>query len=78
MIEVQYQDKIRAIFNEKFVVDEKGKRTAVIINIKEYARMLQLLEESQVLKIIREGEKEYKEGKLKPIHTLSELSNAHF
>ena len=46
---------------------------AVIINIKEYVKMLHLLEESQILKIIREGEKEYKEGKLKPIHSLSEL-----
>ncbi|MFH1246082.1 MAG: hypothetical protein V1662_06330 [Candidatus Omnitrophota bacterium] len=64
---------MQTIFHEKFVIDEKGKRTAVLIDAKDYAKMLRLLEEAQVLKIIREGEKEYQQGKLKPIHLLSEL-----
>jgi len=61
------------MFHEKFVVDGKGKRTAVIIDAREYSKMLHLLEEAHALKIIREGEKEYRQGKLKPIHSLSEL-----
>ena len=64
---------MQTIFHEKFVIDENGKRTAVLIDAKEYAKMLRLLEEAQVLRIIREGEKEYKQGKLKSIHSLSEL-----
>ena len=64
---------MQTIFHEKFVIDENGKRTAVLIDAKEYAKMLHLLEEAQVLKTIREGEKEYRQGKLKPIHSLSEL-----
>ncbi len=64
---------MQTIFHEKFVIDENGKRTAVLIDAKEYAKMLRLLEEAQVLKIIREGEKEYRQGKLKPIYSLSEL-----
>jgi PHD/YefM family antitoxin component YafN of YafNO toxin-antitoxin module len=58
---------MQTIFHEKFVIDENGKRTAVLIDAKEYAKMLRLLEEAQVLKIIREGDKEYRQGKLKPI-----------
>jgi len=64
---------MQTIFHEKFVIDESGKRTAVLIDAKEYAKMLCLLEEAQVLRIIRKGEKEYKQGKLKSIHSLSEL-----
>lgn len=64
---------MRTVFHEKFVIDENGKRTAVIIDSKEYTKMLRLLEEAQVLKIIRQGEEEYRQGKLKPIQSLSEL-----
>ena len=64
---------MQTIFHEKFVIDENGKRTAVLIEAKEYAKMLRLLEDARVLKIIREGEIEYRHGKLRPIHSLSEL-----
>jgi len=64
---------MKTIFHEKFVIDENGKRTAVLIDAKEYAKILHLLEEAHVLKIVREGEREYRQGKLKPIHSLSEL-----
>jgi PHD/YefM family antitoxin component YafN of YafNO toxin-antitoxin module len=64
---------MQTVFHEKFVIDENGKRTAVIIDAKEYTKILRLLEEAQILKIIREGEQEYREGKLKPIQSLSDL-----
>ncbi len=64
---------MQTVFHEKFVVDENGKRTAVIINAKEYEKILHLLEEAEVLKVIREGEKEYRQGELKPISSLSDL-----
>ena len=60
-------------FHEKFVINRNGKRTAVILEMKEYTRMLSLLEEARVLKIVHEGEKEYREGKLKSIRSVSEL-----
>ena len=64
---------MQTLFHEKFVVDKKGRRTAVIIERKDYEKMLHLLEEAHVMKIIREGEKEYRNGKLKPIKSLSDL-----
>ena len=64
---------MKTIFHEKFVTDENGKRTAVIIDMKEYLKIVRTLKEAEVLKIIREGEEEYRQGKLKPIQSLSEL-----
>ncbi len=64
---------MRTVFHEKFVIDENGNRTAVIIGAKDYAKMLRLLEEAHILKIIRKGEEEYRRGKLKPIQSLSDL-----
>lgn len=61
------------VLHEKFVIDERCRRTAVLIDVKEYAKLLRLLEEAQILKTINQGEKEYQQGKLKPIHSLSEL-----
>lgn len=66
---------MQTIFHEKFVVDKKGRRTAVIIDAKEYERMLRLIEEADLLKTVRKGEEEFKKGKLKPIHSLSELNS---
>ena len=64
---------MQTIFHEKFVVDKRGKRTAVILDVKEYREMVSLLEEARILKVVQEGEKEYHEQKLKPIRSLSEL-----
>ncbi|MCM8784558.1 MAG: hypothetical protein NC818_07355 [Candidatus Omnitrophica bacterium] len=64
---------MRTIFHEKFIVDENGKRTAVVIDAKKYMKILRLLEEAQILKVIRKGEREYRKDKLKPIQSLSEL-----
>ncbi len=66
---------MQTLFHEKFIVDKKGKRTAVIINAGEYERMLRLIEEAEVLKIVQKGEEEFKKGKLKPIHSLAELDS---
>ncbi|MDO8140645.1 MAG: hypothetical protein Q6358_04025 [Candidatus Brocadiales bacterium] len=59
--------------HEKFIVDENGKKKAVIIEFKDYKKMLYLLEEAECVKIINEGEQEYRRGKLKPIKSLAEL-----
>lgn len=64
---------MQTLFHEKFVINRSGRRTAVILDIKEYTKILFLLEEARVLKIVQEGEKEYREHKLKPIHSLSAL-----
>ncbi len=64
---------MKTLFHEKFIVDERGKRTAVVIAAKEYDKMLRLLEEAQTLRIIQKGEEEYRQGKLKPIKSLSDL-----
>ena len=42
--------------------------------VDEHIKILSLLEEARILKIILEGEKEYREQKLKPIRSLFELS----
>ena len=36
-------------------------------------KILSLLEEARILKIVQEGEKEYRDGKLKSIRSVSEL-----
>ena len=59
--------------HEKFIVDENGKKKAVIIEFKDYKIMLHLLEEAKCIKIINKGEQEYRKGKLKPIKSLAEL-----
>jgi hypothetical protein len=65
--------------NEKFIVDEKGKPTAVILNIETYRRMLSLIQEgldrkeSKFLsqskhfkKLVQKGLREIREGKTSP------------
>ena len=37
--------------HEKFIVDENGKKKAVIVEFKEYKKMLHLLEEAKCIKI---------------------------
>jgi hypothetical protein len=64
---------------EKFIVDEKGKPTAVILNIETYRKMLSLIQErvdrkeSKLLseskhfkKLVQKGLREIKEGKTSP------------
>jgi hypothetical protein len=64
---------------EKFIVDEKGKPTAVILNIDTYQKMLSLIQErldrkeSKLLsqskhfkKLVQKGLREIKEGKTSP------------
>lgn len=65
---------MRTIFHEKFVVDEHGKRTAVLIDAKAYEKILRILQEAEVLRIVREGEREYRQGRLKPIRSLADLN----
>ena len=64
---------MQTVFHEKFVIDKNGKRTAVILNVKEYEKMLSLLEEAHIVNIVREGEKEYRQRKLKPLRSMAEL-----
>lgn len=64
---------MQTVLHEKFVIDGRGRRTAVLIDVKEYAKLLFLLEEAQIIKTINQGEKEYRQGKLKPIHSLADL-----
>ena len=64
---------MQVAFHEKFIIDKNGNRTDVIINAREYEKILRLLQEARVLKIIQEGEKEYRQGKLKSIKSLSDL-----
>ena len=64
--------------NEQYVVDEKGNPTAVILPIKEYKRMISILEEvedhreskilsqsSEFKKLVRKGLEDIKEGRVK-------------
>ena len=60
-------------FNEKFITNEKGKRIAVILDNKQYLRIMKLVEKTKVVKLINEGEKEFKAGRIKPIRSLSDL-----
>ena len=64
---------MQTIFHEKFVINRSGKPTAVILDIKEYTKILSLIEDARILKIVQEGEKEYREQKLRPIQSLSAL-----
>jgi hypothetical protein len=64
---------------EQYIVDEKGKPTAVILNIETYRKMLSLIrgrldrKESKLLgqskyfkKLVEKGLQDIKEGKVKP------------
>ena len=52
---------------------KKEKKAVIIMDFKDYKKMLRLLEEAECVKIINEGEQEYRQGKLKPIKSLAEL-----
>ena len=65
--------------NEKYIVDEKGKPTAVILPIKEYKKMLSVLEEIQdhretkilsqsaeFKKLVKRGLDDLRAGRTKP------------
>ena len=67
------------LIREQFIVDEKGKPTAVILDIQEYRKMLSLVEgrldrkESKLLsqskhfkKLVQKGLREIKERKTSP------------
>ena len=64
---------------EKFIVDEKGKPTAVILNIETYRKMLSLIQErldrkeskflsqsKRFKKLVQKGLREIREGKTSP------------
>jgi PHD/YefM family antitoxin component YafN of YafNO toxin-antitoxin module len=68
-----------SLFNERYVVDERGNPTAVILPIKDYRKMLSILEEleaykeSKILsesrefkKIVEKGLENIETGKFKP------------
>lgn len=44
-----------ASFNERYVVDKRGKRTGVILDIREYLRMLEDLEELESIRAFDEA-----------------------
>lgn len=67
------------LIREQYIVDEKGKPTAVILDIQKYRKMLSLVEErldrkeSKLLsqskhfkKLVQKGLREIKEGKTNP------------
>ena len=43
---------------KRYIVDEKGKKTAVIIPIKEYQKVVKDLEELEDIRLIEEAKKE--------------------
>jgi len=64
--------------NEQYIVDEKGKPTAVILPIREYKKMLSILEEvedhresrilsqsSEFKKLVKKGLEDIKQGRIK-------------
>lgn len=73
------------VANEKFIIDENGKPTAVILNIETYRMMLSLIQErvdrkeSKVLsqsqhfrQVVHKGLRETKEGKANPWKEVSD------
>jgi 3-dehydroquinate synthase class II len=65
--------------NEQYIVDEKGSPTAVILQIKEYKKMLSVLEEvedhretkilfqsAEFKKLVKKGLEDIKAGRTKP------------
>jgi len=73
---------------EKFIVDEKGKPTAVILNIETYRKMLALIQErpdrkelrllsqsKNFRKLVQKGLREFKEGKANPRKEVWDVSS---
>ena len=68
-----------SLVNEQYIVDEKGKATAVILPIREYKRILSVLEEvedhretkilsqsAEFKKLVKRGLEDIKAGRTKP------------
>lgn len=45
---------MKLALNEKYIVDNKGNRTGIVLDIDEYQRILELLEDIEDIKYIRE------------------------
>ena len=62
----------------RYVVDEKGRRAAVVLEVAEYEQLVEELEKQGVLKpaeeSFRQGWKEAREGKTRPVSRLSRHS----
>ena len=62
----------------RYVVDEEGRRTAVVLEVAEYEQLVEQLEKQGLLKpaeeSFRQGWKEAREGKTKPVSQLSRHS----
>ena len=63
--------------NTAIIKETFKKKGVVVLPLQTYEKMRERLsvlqEEARALQIIAEGEKEYKEGKLKPIKSLGEV-----
>ena len=70
---IKVMKKMQTLFGERFIIDKNGRQKAVVIEIKQYQKIKHLLEEAQVIKLIKKGEKEYTLGKTKHIKSLAEL-----
>jgi hypothetical protein len=77
---------VAQLIREQYIVDKKGKPTAVILDIQEYRKMLSLVQErsdrkeSKLLsqskhfkKLVRKGLREIKEGKISPSSNLPKV-----
>lgn len=64
----------------RYVIDEKGRRTAVVLEIAEYEQLVEELTEQGVLKAatesFRQGWKEAREAKTKPVSQLWKNTDA--
>ena len=61
-----------ALDTEK-IIDKNGKHKAVVLDIRQYKKLLSLIEETKIIKMINKGEREYGMAKIKPISSLAEL-----
>ena len=63
--------------NTTIIKETLRKKGVVVLPLRTYEKMKEQLsaleEEAKALQIIAEGEREYKEGKLKPVKSLDEL-----
>lgn len=81
---VKLKSKMATITKNSIVSKALNEKGLVVLPLEQYEKLRKkierlekakkiAIEEAEVLRIVAEGEREYREGKLKPIRSLSEL-----
>ena len=64
---------MKTLLHEKFLVNEKGRKTGVFFNYNEYRKLRTLIEEASTVNLIQMGEQEFSQGSTMVVKSLQDL-----